>query len=494
VAIRVEEPTADGWGARLHQALARRFGIDTRGLAAYRIAIATLVLVDLFAYRLPDLGAFYTDDGVLPRSLLAETFPVAASISLHAVTGAWAGQFALLSLTAAASAALLVGYRTRWAAILTWLGLASMQARNPHVINAGDTLVLATLFFGLFLPLGRRWSLDALHRSEEGSAQADVVASPASVGLLLQIVVVYATNAVFKTRSSGWTQGTAVRRIFALDDFTVRLGDGLAQVPELLVAANWVWFAALIASPLLVLLTGWPRAAYAGLLAALHLGMLATLMLGVFPLVSIAALLGVVPPVAWARRAATATPLRRRITASIPSRPRSPRSPWLPAGVRETGRDLVQSALAVLVVAGLLWHAMALGFVAKPAALDQAGRAAEHEWRMFAPASTTYGYVEAPAELGSGETVDALQGEPYTRQPPEDLADAYPSTLWHRYLKDLPEVTDAEQAALADHLCRQTAQAYDEPVQQLRLVFIEHEIRLDGPDPVERQTLHSQPC
>ena len=46
------------------------FGIDTRSLAVFRIGLALTILLDL-VLRAQDLGAHYTDAGVLPRALLA---------------------------------------------------------------------------------------------------------------------------------------------------------------------------------------------------------------------------------------------------------------------------------------------------------------------------------------------------------------------------------------------------------------------------------------
>lgn len=488
------EDREPGWQGAIGSALARRFGIDERALAAYRIAIAGLLLVDLLAFRAPDLGAFYTDAGVLPRALLRETFPVAARLSLHTLTGSLSGQAALLAGLALAAALLLVGYRTRLAAVATWVLVASMQARNPWVVNAGDTLLLATLFFGLFLPLGRRWSIDAARRDPASREREDPrVVNAATVGVLLQIVVVYATNVAFKLRAPRWTDGTAVAHVFALDDFTVFLGDALADVGPVLVAANWAWLAALAASPLLVLLTGWPRAGYAALLAGLHLGMLATLVLGVFPLVAVAALLLVLPPEVWEPLEARVAPLAERLAARVPTADPSDR-PRMPQGWRRRARRTGNLALGALIVAGLVWHGMAVGLVGRPDAVEEAGRAAEHRWSMFSPASTTYGWVAAPANLTDGGQVDALRLIPYDPAPPGDLSEAYPSTLWHRYLKDAPELGEAELAALADHLCHRVDEAYASSPRDVAVVTVEHEVRLDGPDPVERERVHRQAC
>jgi hypothetical protein len=474
-------------------ALVERVGIDARALAAYRIAIAALVLVDLALYRAPDLAVFYTDAGVLPRRLLADRFPVAADVSLHTLAGSLPGQAILLGLTGLAALALLVGYRARWVALATWLLVVSMQARNPHVVNGGDTLAIATLFFGLFLPLGRRWSIDATRREPGTPSEDEPVANAASLGLLLQVLVVYLTNLVFKTRGPRWMDGTAVAHVFALDDFTVRLGDVLAGQDALLVAANWTWVATLAATPLLVLLTGWARAALAGWLATLHLGMLATLMLGPFPLVSIAALLVFVPPVAWDRLEARLRPVGRRLAARLPASTKAPSS-IAPHGAGTSTRRVVHGVLGVAIVLGLVWHGMALGWIPEPEVVDEAGRAGEHSWSMFAPASTTYGWTRASANLSDGQRVDALQLEPAPVAPPEDLADAYPSTLWHRYLKDLPDLADAEQGRLAAYLCERVDRAYEAEAETVRLVYVEREVVLDEPDPAEPRLVEHHEC
>jgi len=47
------------------------FGIDTRSLAVFRVALAAAIVADLLI-RVPDLAAHYTEEGVQPRALLDE--------------------------------------------------------------------------------------------------------------------------------------------------------------------------------------------------------------------------------------------------------------------------------------------------------------------------------------------------------------------------------------------------------------------------------------
>ena len=212
----------------LRERVAPHLGIDPRALGAFRIGVALFVLADLLVYRLPAVGAFYADGGVLPRSTLAESFPLLAEASLYAISGSARVQTGLLAVGVLAAGSMLVGYRTRAATGLTLVLLASLYARNPYVINGGNTILVVFLFLGLFLPLDARWSLGADSRSgraarEETERRGDDAPESAldsrvcSVGTavaLLTLVSIYAANAVSKYRSDAWMSGVAVPRIF----------------------------------------------------------------------------------------------------------------------------------------------------------------------------------------------------------------------------------------------------------------------------------------
>jgi len=101
--------------------LERCFGIDLRALAAFRVGLGALLLADL-VYRCLDFRAHYTGLGILPRELHREIFSRAHSAwSLHLLSDAPAFQAGLFALAFAAAVALLVGYRPRVAALLSWI-------------------------------------------------------------------------------------------------------------------------------------------------------------------------------------------------------------------------------------------------------------------------------------------------------------------------------------------------------------------------------------
>lgn len=499
----------------VRSAVARRLGVDARALAAFRAALAALVLADL-CLRARYLTAFYTDAGVLPRSLLFEQYPTLSRLSLHALSGAAWLQVALFAATAAAALALLAGYRTTLATLLTAALLASLHYRNPLVLNSGDTLLRMLFLWGVFLPLGRRWSVDAL-RDAAASPPAENAASPpvedsrssaddrvvsvATAGVLVHVVVVYATNAVLKLRGDSWLTGDAIALVFQVDMFTVLLGDALAAYPGVLAAVDRLWLAMLVASVLLVALTGWLRAAFAGLFAAMHAGMFLTMQLGLFPLVSVAALLPFLPGVVWDRLPGRrAVPGGRALPVARYARGVADTLPLvaLPAPPRAVGRwkrRVLPAALAVLLVGVVAWNAATVGLVAVPSAAP-VDDSPEPRWGMFAPspAATDY-WVVAPGRLASGERVDAFHGGPVVWSEPPDVARSYPSSRWRKYVSNLRAARDTGlPGGFAGYLCTTYDARNGDELAAVSVYLVEQPVNPDGPDPTRRVELAARNC
>ena len=150
--------------------------IDPRTLGLVRIALASLLLVDL-AKRCRVLTLFYTNEGLLPnhRLLWSPTRDFMPSFLFalshrHEVVIA----FALIGLV---YAGLLLGYRTRLMHALSWVCLLSLQVRADILSNGADfTYSPDVMLWTAFLPMGRRFSLDAALRSLRSSAENDFIA------------------------------------------------------------------------------------------------------------------------------------------------------------------------------------------------------------------------------------------------------------------------------------------------------------------------------
>ncbi|WP_232701627.1 HTTM domain-containing protein [Halobacterium wangiae] len=481
---------------KLRDVVGRRFGADTRALAAFRVALAGLVLADL-ALRSRSLVAFYTDAGVMPRQLLFERYPEVSQFSVHALSGAAWVQGALFVLAAVVALAMLVGYRTTLATAVTGLLLVSLHYRNPMVLNGGDILFRMLFLWAIFLPLGERWSVDAV-RSDGHRRRA---LSVATAGVLLQVVVVYSVNAALKLRSDVWKSGEAIEYVFSLDMFVVGMGDTLAQYPELLAAFDRLWISLVAGSFLLLVLTGWLRAALVGLFAAMHIGMATSMQLGLFPLISVAALLPFLPSVFWDRLPARgAVPVLRdvpvsrwehRLGETLPPFA----LPTPPERVRLWWRRSLSGGLAVVLVVVLVWNAATVGFVAipqdAPVNSDPSPR-----WNMFAPAPLgTDAWFTAPATLDSGERVDAFQGGTFEWEKPPDVSATYPSARWRKYLTNVHRSNSPELSSqFAGYLCERWDARHDSALRNVSVYAVLQPTRLDGPEPTRRVELAERNC
>jgi len=92
-----------------------------------------------------DFAVFYEASGVLPPHTWSEPF-------LRALI------FGLLPLFAVS---LVLGLITRLSTLICLVGIVIVHDANPQILQGGDVLLRLLLFWSLFLPLGRMWSLDA---------------------------------------------------------------------------------------------------------------------------------------------------------------------------------------------------------------------------------------------------------------------------------------------------------------------------------------------
>lgn len=441
--------------AGLRERVGDHLGIDGRALAAFRVLLGAILLLDLLL-RARNLGTLYTDNGLYPIAVLSEQYPVAVQFSVHALSGALWYQALLFIVAGVCAVCLVVGYRTRVATVACLYLLASLHIRNPNVLSGGDALLQHLMFWAVFLPLGERWSVDARRASR---ARTRIV-SVATVALLIQVLLVYGVNAVLKFESESWLSGTAVETVFRIDRYTEWLGPIVAEFPLLLQTANWVWVALLAASPLLVVFTGRLRALLVGAFVSVHLGMFATMQLGIFPLVSIAALVPFLPSECWdAVDQKTATwglrhasgDLLATLAGTVPS-----------VGARLSNRSLsvwisriTHTVLAVVLVTLVAVNAIAVGFLPVPPPADDvlSGNPADSRWTLFAPhPPQTEQWVTAQGQLESGAPVDVLSESPLRWRNPDEGHVTYSTARMRKYAASLGE-SESSRAAFADYLC-----------------------------------------
>jgi hypothetical protein len=246
-------------------------------LAALRIGLAAVLLVDVLALYLPRFADFFGPDSLgglagaevgaphWTRWLLG---PLLDTPLLHAVGVAWA----------LAAVLLLVGWWSRLSAAACWILALLLHARNPHVHNAGDTVRITILFYLMLCPCGAAWSVDTWRRHSPGR----LFVYPWPVCLLfVQMTLIYFYNGVHKLLGPQWRAGHALHYVLA--DLTLTRAS-YAQLPAPYVATQvmtWVVLVWEVGFPLLVL---WRPTRLVALVlgAAFHIGIGLTLELGVF--------------------------------------------------------------------------------------------------------------------------------------------------------------------------------------------------------------------
>ena len=282
--------------------LERRYGLDLRSLALLRMGLGLIILSDLW-FRRGDLLAHYSDRGVVPRSLLQELWQP-AYWSIHALSGAVAWQGMCFAIAALSALLMLIGYRTRWATVVSWVMLISLHNRNPLVVFAADDVLRAILFWAMFLPLGGSYSVDqALNTSPR--PQPKRILTGATLGLMAQQCYVYMFSALFKTTSPDWwPDATAVYYSLSFDQYVTPLGKFLLVLGPLLTVFTLVTLVLEWVGPLLLwspIKSDLCRTVAVIAFILLHLGFGLTLNLGIFPALSCFTWLAFIPTSVWER-------------------------------------------------------------------------------------------------------------------------------------------------------------------------------------------------
>ena len=421
-------------GATAHTLLSRSFGVDLRSLAALRVALGLLLLVDLFE-RARDLRAHYSEAGVLPRAGLLELWPSLAPWSLHFhASGSEAALWLLFGVAALFALSLLVGWHTRVATLASWILLTSLHRRNPLLNFGADQVMAMLLFWSMFLPLGARASLDAWRRSGDDAGGSHHYFSVASVALLLQVAFVY-WFAVVRRTTPVWWHGEAMHYALHLDLFAREPAVWLREVAGLqwlLPLLTWATMAIETVGVLIAFspwATAWLRLLAIFLIASMHANFGIFLDLGLFPWASVASWLPFLPAEFWDFVE------RRRISESVASQPAgSGTSP-----TRSPSRAASALALAALVlVVGLNFRQAgvpALGGLVPDSALQLGRQLRIHQpWAMFSPGPPTGdGWFVLAGQRPDGTHLDLLTGAPVSWEKPALVTATFPNHRWNVY-------------------------------------------------------------
>jgi hypothetical protein len=341
----------------------RGFALDLRSLALFRIVVG-LCLVGSLIRRLSEAGTFYSSVGVLPAEVLLRDRE--NILSLHLISDTVEIQVAIFLVALAFAIAFAAGYRTRLAAVVSWVLWLSMLARNPLATHAGDHELRLLLFWSMFLPLNGAWAMD------KPPFRPLTQLSPATVALILQIGAVYWFAAAEKMGPAWLTERSAVYYALNIDMVATPLGAWVREFPA---ATRWITVGTIAVEflgPFLVISpwrTGLCRIAAVLLFMGFHLGIGLTMRLGLFAWISALAWVVFLPGSVWRPRVDGRVQERSLISDAVVIASVLITAFYLMAP-RPRSRDLIETSAYHQAALMLGWEQRWPMFAPRPATMD----------------------------------------------------------------------------------------------------------------------------
>ena len=266
--------------------LKKTFAFDDRSMGLYRILIGLVVMADVL-YRWEDLANFYTDTGLIPRSIFTSEMSMPWSLSFHLANGSYPFIVAMFLVHLIFGLMLVFGYKSRWAMIGAYLMTVSVHNRNWLVNNGGDDVLRAILFLSIFLPLNRRFSLDAALKRDK--PETTEYFSAWNLAFFFQVFAIYFVSYILKDHAIWRTDWTAFFFSSRLDIFSTPFGVWLRNFPTVgkLITGFSIYLEWL--GPLLLVLNfafgrfWWiPRTVISLIFIGFHFGIFLTMNIGLF--------------------------------------------------------------------------------------------------------------------------------------------------------------------------------------------------------------------
>ena len=444
------------------QRIKNLFGCDVRSLAIFRIAIAVLLICDI-CDRFPYAEAFYSDDGFFSIEFSKEESP--RSWSLNQLNGSVVYQQAILVSLGMAATCLGLGLFTRFATIVCWFLLISIHVRNPMVLIGGDTLMRMVLFWSMFIPLGKVWSLDAFWKARRQKTLATKSSSSVndskylvSFGtgcLILQLCFMYWFAGIAKL-TEHWFDGTAMEYVLRLEIYVRPLGSWLLNFPMFLKAITYGTLVLELFGPFLLFIPFWnQRFRILTILAfwSLHIGIDLTIDVGMFSVNSMAVWLMLLPSCVWSccRRKPIETTQIYPSQTAINSKP----SIW-----NTSKAFLVDGTALFFLLYIFLWNALDTSYSIKNGYRDKMSAdfyrlgwatMVAQNFKMFGSPPQSNPWFVYYARLQNGEEVDLLRNGPVDFSRPDINTKIYQSSRWkklHRFLLRHGEHNKFHQAIL----------------------------------------------
>jgi hypothetical protein len=442
--------------------LRNAYSLDVRALGIMRIAIAIVILADL-VIRAADMEAHYMEDGIWPSDLIRHSGWKNGYWTFHDLLPSHGFTIFLFVLHFILAAFVLIGYRTRICTLLLLVFEISLHNRNIFILQAGDDLLRLILLWGIFLPWGARYSLDARNQK-----QMPGVPWIAGFGYLILIASVYLFSVMLKTGSDWHADNSALYYALSLDQLRLPLGDVIYHQETFLKAATRaVYLIELIIGVLIFIPTRKQvcRTIAFFLIVLLHISIGLTLYVGLFFIIGCVSAIGLLPGELF-------TKIEKRFTATGRVMIRKKNKTWI----------LVANNISILIIVTCLTINLSttsffdyrlqhhVAFAANALRLDQ-------YWGMFSPQVLRRdGWLVYYGQDSVGRQWDLRLNQDYVDfSKPPHVVSMYKSDRWRKLAENMQ---DARFTFLRPLYCKYILKKWNErhPRRQmvlLNLYFIE---------------------
>lgn len=472
------------------------FSIDLRSLALFRICLATLIIVDLLA-RLRDLETFYSDVGILPRSLLKSENHF---LFVHFMSGSSLFQFFLFVTSILFALLLIVGYKTRLVTFFSWYLLVSLQTRNPIILSGADKLLCTILFFAIFLPLNAYYSIDSILDFSRKNTPKKTF-SAATFAYFIQIGIVYFFSALHKRGKEWHEEASAVYYALSFDQLVNSIGKWFLNFPDLLkILAHLVWWFEFL-GPVLLFIPFFTTAFRLLIIAGFYLmffGFGLCLNLGIFPWACAVSLIPFIPSWLWDKlslklKIANEGKLEIKLFKYLRKRPLNIELSYF-ENVLVTFFLLIVLSSNISAFIPNYKHPTYLKSFMRLASLNQ-------NWDMFArlPVPGDGGYVLL-ARLQNGRLIDLFRKDQVLDwyKPTYIFQSKYNSVYWYKYFKKLRKGKNKMYLQrFSNYLCHKWNSKHDyvEHIDKLYVFFMPECTTLNCKDKkIKKELIWKQDC
>lgn len=441
------------------------------------------------------MEAHYTNYGILPLSAL---FRYAWNPSYFSIyTGASSeGIITLLFiLNLFCIIGLLIGFRTKLFTFLCWVFLLSLHNRNPLIQQAGDDLMRLLLFWGLFLPWGNRFSLDAILSKKK--QQPTEITSWACIGYLLLLFSVYFFSALHKSSPEWTTDFTALYYALSLDMILFPAGKILYQHESILKALTAITFYVELLLPFVLFLPFFIkqfRVLFIMVLTLLHIGIAMSINVGLFPLICITAMLGLIPPGFYKKIkiivkgipffssfSANKHFIRGNFESIFPhfTRPEEEVIPRYDSSFKRFKvKNILKSLLAVFFICYMLiWNIRTLKIEIPEFGINWIGHflRIDQYWSMFAPAVfKDDGWFVLEGTTEEGDKIDIQQeGMSVDYYRPDYIAGTYKNDRWRKYSENILFIRNSHyRRYFCSYMLNNWNRTHPEKIRHLEVIYM----------------------